>query len=663
MASREFAELEVIGAHRRRQGRRGRHRRREELLDRAGGGDRRARAPLPAPRPARAALLRSRLWPQPDGALGRAGQAREPGHRGRLACGPSWASRDRARARRRRVPRRRGAEPRRATDGFRLWWLGQSGFLVQWQGRHLLLDPYLSESLTKKYAATDKPHVRMTRRVVASRAPRLRRCGRPRATTTRTTSTARPSAPCAARTRAWSSSSPKPTAPSWPSVWAARPSLAPGPRRRQGGRGRRLPHRGRARGPRGRSSATRTAAAVTSATWFASASTRLYHPGDCVPYDGQVERLRPFARGPRAASHQRPRARAARTRQLHGSRGGAARPRDRRPPRGPLPLRHVRVQHGVARGLRGRSTSPRATAPRPPRGRAAYRGRPPQTPVSAEYDGILLGAGHNSLVLQAYLGRAGLTCSASSGATWPAAAWLPWKTSTSRVFATTSIRSSIGPIRQAPWYADLELEHHGAEYLEPELNVALVSKTGAALEWWTDFERTAASFARFSERDARTLRRWRDDFLPVVETDPRARSARAAPAPDRRRALLEGSARGACSSRRAGPLPRLRRARVRAPAGPGRPPLLQRPSRGRPPLAGFGHHIAMLLASARQGTDVRVADRRRLPSPGACGRGFRGDGEARRHSEADPRRGRTCGRRGDQRRRAPSGLGSSWRRA
>ena len=31
------------------------------------------------------------------------------------------------------------------SGGFRLWWLGQSGFLVQWQGRHLLLDPYLSD--------------------------------------------------------------------------------------------------------------------------------------------------------------------------------------------------------------------------------------------------------------------------------------------------------------------------------------------------------------------------------------------------------------------------------------------------------------------------------------------------------------------------------------
>jgi L-ascorbate metabolism protein UlaG (beta-lactamase superfamily) len=47
-----------------------------------------------------------------------------------------------------------------------LWWLGQSGFLVKWEGAHLLLDPYLSDSLTRKYADSGTPHVRMTRRVV-----------------------------------------------------------------------------------------------------------------------------------------------------------------------------------------------------------------------------------------------------------------------------------------------------------------------------------------------------------------------------------------------------------------------------------------------------------------------------------------------------------------
>ena len=48
-----------------------------------------------------------------------------------------------------------------------IWWLGQSGFLLKWQNRFLLFDPYLSDSLTKKYANTDKPHIRMTERVVA----------------------------------------------------------------------------------------------------------------------------------------------------------------------------------------------------------------------------------------------------------------------------------------------------------------------------------------------------------------------------------------------------------------------------------------------------------------------------------------------------------------
>jgi L-ascorbate metabolism protein UlaG (beta-lactamase superfamily) len=51
-------------------------------------------------------------------------------------------------------------------DGIHLWWLGQSGFLLKADGHYLLLDPYLSDSLTSKYEHSDTPHVRMTRRVV-----------------------------------------------------------------------------------------------------------------------------------------------------------------------------------------------------------------------------------------------------------------------------------------------------------------------------------------------------------------------------------------------------------------------------------------------------------------------------------------------------------------
>ena len=51
-------------------------------------------------------------------------------------------------------------------DKLHLWWLGQSGYLIRWRDQHLLLDPYLSDSLTDKYGGTDTPHVRMTERVI-----------------------------------------------------------------------------------------------------------------------------------------------------------------------------------------------------------------------------------------------------------------------------------------------------------------------------------------------------------------------------------------------------------------------------------------------------------------------------------------------------------------
>jgi L-ascorbate metabolism protein UlaG (beta-lactamase superfamily) len=51
-------------------------------------------------------------------------------------------------------------------SGYTIWWLGQSGYLLQWQGKRVLIDPYLSDSLTKKYLTTDKPHTRISELVI-----------------------------------------------------------------------------------------------------------------------------------------------------------------------------------------------------------------------------------------------------------------------------------------------------------------------------------------------------------------------------------------------------------------------------------------------------------------------------------------------------------------
>jgi L-ascorbate metabolism protein UlaG (beta-lactamase superfamily) len=64
-------------------------------------------------------------------------------------------------------PVKRGAELLREIDETgagrpTLWWLGQSGFAIKHRGIVLYIDPYLSESLTEKYRLTDRPHIRMT---------------------------------------------------------------------------------------------------------------------------------------------------------------------------------------------------------------------------------------------------------------------------------------------------------------------------------------------------------------------------------------------------------------------------------------------------------------------------------------------------------------------
>ena len=46
--------------------------------------------------------------------------------------------------------------------GVACWWLGQSGFVLKSREAVVYIDPYLSEHLSRKYADTEKPHIRMT---------------------------------------------------------------------------------------------------------------------------------------------------------------------------------------------------------------------------------------------------------------------------------------------------------------------------------------------------------------------------------------------------------------------------------------------------------------------------------------------------------------------
>src|SRR4029450_5302451 len=239
--------------------------------------------------------------------------------------------------------------------------------------------------------------------------------------------------------------------------------------------------------------------------------------------------------------------------------------------------------------------------------------------MTSTYDAIVLGAGHNGLILQAYLGKAGMKTLAVERRAVAGGGLSTIEDP--RHFLHNTHAFFLRAITAMPWYADLKLARHGAQLIEPELNVALITGDGRALEWWTDIGKTIESFATFSARDADTLRRWHDAFVPIVAQilSPEARPPPLPP--DERRALLARTSAGwrllAVSA--LSPLEFVEREFEHPTIKAGllffnglREVDLR--------LPGFGHHIAALLASPAKGPRARgrPAARSSLrPSPGA----------------------------------------------
>src|SRR5688572_28320370 len=222
---------------------------------------------------------------------------------------------------------------------------------------------------------------------------------------------------------------------------------------------------------------------------------------------------------------------------------------------------------------------------------------PPPRPAGDD-DGIILGAGHNALILAAYLGQAGLRILAVDRAAIAGGGLATLEYPGQSGFLHNTHAFFQRAVTAMPWYADLDLERHGARYVEPALNVALLTRDGRALEWWTDIERTIESVAEFSRRNADTLRRWHDEFVPIVESilGPEHRSPPLPPA--ERRMLLERTRTGRrlLDVSALSPLELVRREFEHPTVMAGLlffNGLREVDLRAR----GFGHHIAALLAS------------------------------------------------------------------
>ncbi len=134
-----------------------------------------------------------------------------------------------------------------------------------------------------------------------------------------------------------------------------------------------------------------------------------------------------------------------------------------------------------------------------------------------EFDVVVAGAGHNSLIAACYLAKAGLeVCVLEArdlvgGDTATEELTLPG-------FLHDSCSTAHVLIQSSPTIRDDELglqAEYGLEYLRPERAVVVPFLDGASITQWRDRERTWEELARFSRRDADAFVRMLEEYHEV----------------------------------------------------------------------------------------------------------------------------------------------------
>jgi phytoene dehydrogenase-like protein len=124
-----------------------------------------------------------------------------------------------------------------------------------------------------------------------------------------------------------------------------------------------------------------------------------------------------------------------------------------------------------------------------------------------EWDIVVAGAGHNSLLTAAYAARAGFKVLVLEGAariggdttceelTLPGYIHDPCATAHNLIQSNPLIRDN-----------ELHLDRYGLRYLHPDPVFTMPFRDGRSITMWRDVDRTCAELARFSTADARTYR-------------------------------------------------------------------------------------------------------------------------------------------------------------
>lgn len=128
-----------------------------------------------------------------------------------------------------------------------------------------------------------------------------------------------------------------------------------------------------------------------------------------------------------------------------------------------------------------------------------------------EYDGIIIGAGHNGLICCGYLARAGFKMLVVERQLEIGGGLDSHEGARSGFWHNVHSNLHRG-VSDLMWYRDLGLEELGQEYIRLPISVAMLTRDHKAILWYaSEPEKPAASIGRFSAKDAKS-------FLEVNKT-------------------------------------------------------------------------------------------------------------------------------------------------
>ncbi len=163
--------------------------------------------------------------------------------------------------------------------------------------------------------------------------------------------------------------------------------------------------------------------------------------------------------------------------------------------------------------------------------------------MEKEYDGIIIGAGHNGMICAGYLAKAGLKLliverhleiggglDSHEGA---------------RPGFWHNVHSCLHRgVSDLMWYKDLELGKMGQEYIRLPISIAVLTRDHRAIVWHNEPEKTAASIGRFSAKDGKSFLKVNKQFAKL-SSEIHFQEQYAPPVPfEKKKAILQKSESG-----------------------------------------------------------------------------------------------------------------------